>query len=432
MTTSPTPSREANERGLLERILRFAIDHRWLVMLGTRIVAAIGVYNLQRLPVDAVPDITNVQVQINTEAHGYSPLEVEQLITFPVETAMAGLPSLSYTRSLSRYALSQVTVVFEDGTDIYFARQLVAERIQEVKGELPNNIEPSMGPIATGLGEIYMYTVHASPDALNEHGRPYDASDLRTVQDWIIRPQLRTVRGVTEVNSIGGFIKQYQVAPDPAKLVAYGLGLPDLVTALERNNSNVGAGYIERNGEQYLVRTPGRVTSIDDIRSIVVSHEGGVPVYVRDIADVEFGRELRNGAATQNGGEVVLGTVFMLVGENSRAVSRRVDRKIRDIQSTLPAGVSVSTVYDRTTLVNATIETVRHNLTLGAVLVVLVLFLLLGNFRACCGGAPYQWADNRAKQPFDGRGVAFLPAHSSPIATLSSCRDLVSDASGYP
>ena len=368
--------------GLLERVLGFAVRQRWLVLLGTAAVAVVGVYNYPRLPIDAVPDITNVQVQINTEAPGYSPLEVEQRITFPVETAMAGLPSLAYTRSLSRYALSQVTIVFEDGTDIYFARQLIAERIQEVKGKLPPSAEPAMGPIATGLGEIYMYTVEAKPGALNTEGLPYSPVDLRTIQDWVIRPQLRTVAGVTEVNSTGGFVKEYQVAPQPAKLIAYGLGFSDIVDALENNNANVGAGYIERNGEQYLIRTPGQVGTLEDIRRIIVGHYDGVPVFVRDVAHVDYGRELRTGAATKDGEEVVLGTVFMLVGENSRAVAVRVDRKMREIARSLPEGVTVTTVYDRTSLVNATVATVRENLIEGAMLVVVILFLLLGNFRA--------------------------------------------------
>jgi cobalt-zinc-cadmium resistance protein CzcA len=373
---------KAGQTSLLERILAFSIRQRWAIILGTTAMAALGAYNFQRLPIDAVPDITNVQVQINTEAHGYSPLEVEQRITFPVETAMAGLPALSYTRSLSRYALSQVTVVFEEGTDIYFARQLVSERIQEVKGKLPPGVEPAMGPIATGLGEIYMYTVEAVEGAVTEDGRPYTPVELRTIQDWVIVPQLRTVPGVTEVNSTGGFVKEYKVAPNPSRLIAYGLGFSDVVEALELNNANVGAGYIERNGEQFLIRTPGQVRSLDDIRRIIVGHHAGVPVYVRDIADVTYGRRLRNGAATKDGREVVLGTVFMLVGENSRAVSGAVDAKMQEISRTLPPGVVATTVYDRTTLVNATIETVRNNLAEGALLVIVVLFALLGNFRA--------------------------------------------------
>jgi cobalt-zinc-cadmium resistance protein CzcA len=363
---------------MLEKILQFCLRHRGFVLLAATALAALGLYNYQRLPIDAVPDITNVQVQVNIEAPGYSPLEAEQRLTFPVETVMAGLPKLDYTRSLSRYGLSQVTVVFEDGTDIYFARQLVAERIQEVKAQLPDGVEPSMGPISTGLGEIFMYTVENKP------GASHTPTDLRTVQDWIVRPQLRQVPGVTEVNTIGGFEKQFHVTPDPVKLVQFQLTLRDVLDALVRNNANTGAGYIERNGEQYLIRAPGQVATLEDIRQIVVATRDGVPVAVGDVAEVLLGRELRTGAAMENGQEVVMGTVFMLVGENSRAVSQRVAAKLADVNRTLPEGVVAKTVYDRTNLVEKTIATVRTNLVEGALLVIAVLFALLGNFRAAC------------------------------------------------
>ena len=367
---------------MLEAILRFSIRQRWLVLVATLVLAVLGVGAFQHLPIDAVPDVTNVQVQINAEAPGYSPLEAEQRITVPLETALAGLPRLDHTRSLSRYGLAQVTAVFEDGTSVYFARQLVTERIQEVKSRLPPGIEPEMGPIATGLGEIYMYTVEAEPGARDADGRPYDESDLRTIQDWIIKPQLRTVRGVTDVNTIGGHVKQYLVAPWPDRLLAYELGFDDVLRALERNNANVGAGYVERNGEQLLIRAPGQVRDLDDVRDVVVATRGGVPIRVRDVAEVSFGRELRTGAATQNGREVVLGTVFMLVGENSREVARRVGEKMAEIRKSLPPGVVARTVYDRTSLVDKTVATVERNLVEGALLVVAVLFLLLGNVRA--------------------------------------------------
>ena len=367
---------------MLVRIIDFSIRQRWLVLVATALIATLGAYNYQDLPIDAVPDITNVQVQINTEAPGYSPLESEQRVTFSIETAMGGLPHLDYTRSLSRYGLSQVTVIFEDGTDIYFARQLVNERIQEVKGKLPPGIEPSMGPIATGLGEIYMFNVEAEPGARNADGTEITPTDLRTVQDWIIKPQLRNVPGVIEVNSIGGFTKEYHVTPRPDKLRAYGLTFRDLMTALAENNANIGAGYIERNGEQYLIRSPGQVSGVEDIEDIVVSNRGGFPLHVHDVADVFIGKELRNGAATKNGKEVVLGTVFMLIGENSRTVSQRVHEKMGEINKTLPEGIVARTVYNRTDLVNATIETVKTNLFEGALLVVVILFLLLGNVRA--------------------------------------------------
>lgn len=367
---------------MFERLIRFAIAHRWLVMLAVTAVAALGVRSYQRLPIDAVPDITNVQVQINTAAPGYSPLEAEQRITYPIETAMAGLPNLEQTRSISRYGLSQVTVIFKDGTDIYFARQLVNERIQEAKDKLPPGVTPSMGPTSTGLGEIFLWTVEADPRARKADGTPYTSTDLREIQDWIIKPQLRNVRGVTEVNSIGGYVKEFRVAPDPAKLMSYGLTLADVVTALERNNDSVGAGYIERRGEQYLVRVPGQARSVEDIAGIVLTNVGGVPVRMSDIGRVDIGRELRTGAATANGQEVVLGTVFMLMGENSRAVAQAVSAKMDDINRTLARGVRAIPVYDRTVLVEKAVHTVKKNLLEGAALVIAVLFLFLGNIRA--------------------------------------------------
>ena len=367
---------------MLERILHFSLRQRWVVLIVTAAMAILGAVNFQRLPIDAVPDITNVQVQINTESPGYSPLEAEQRITFPVETAMGGLPRLSYTRSLSRYGLSQVTVVFEDGTDVYFARQLVNERLQEVKGKLPPGLEPTLGPIATGLGEIFMFTVEAENGAPGAAGQPVTPTDLRTIQEWVIEPQLRNVAGVVEVNSIGGYVREVHVTPHPERLIAHDLGFRDLVEALARNNANVGAGYIERNGAQYLIRAPGQVGGLEDIRRIVVGHADGVPIRVGDVAEVIEGRELRTGAATKDGQEVVLATVFMLIGENSRAVSRRVAEKLVDVNRTLPEGIVARTVYDRTELVDRTIATVRNNLLEGAALVIAVLFLLLGNVRA--------------------------------------------------
>jgi len=367
---------------LLERLLHFSINHRWIVLAATMVVAIIGFYNLVQLPIDAVPDITNVQVQINTEATGYSPLEAEQRITFPIETAISGLPHLSQTRSLSRYGLSQVTVVFDDGTDIYFARQLVNERLQEAKSKLPDGIEPTLGPISTGLGEIYMWSVKAEKDAKKRNGDPYTITDLREIQDWIIKPQLRNVKGVTEINTIGGMEKQYAVSPYPDKMIAYNLTLSDVVTALERNNSNVGAGYIERKGEQYLIRAPGQISSIDEVGKIVVKHHNGVPVFIKDIADIGIGKEQRTGAATQDGEEVVIGTAFMLMGENSRVVSKRVDEKMEEVRRNLPEGVKAETTYNRTLLVDKTIWTVQKNLLEGAILVIVILFLFLGNIRA--------------------------------------------------
>ncbi|WP_156411961.1 CusA/CzcA family heavy metal efflux RND transporter, partial [Legionella bozemanae] len=305
---------------------------------------------------------------------------VEQRITFPIELALSGLPNLDYTRSLSRYGLSQVTVVFKDGTNIYFARQLINERLQEVKDKLPPESETTLGPISTGLGEIFMYTVTNKPNV--PKSQRYNPTGLRTIQDWIIKPQLRNVEGVAEVNTIGGYAKQFHITPVPSKLVRYNLSLNDVLEALQRNNANVGAGYIERNGEQNLIRVPGQVKDIPDIENIVIANFEGTPIRMRDVAKVVFGKELRTGAATENGQEVVLGTVFMLMGENSRTVSERVAEKMKEINKSLPEGVEAVIVYNRTLLVNATINTVKNNLLEGALLVCIILFLFLGNIRA--------------------------------------------------
>ncbi|MGJ4926729.1 efflux RND transporter permease subunit [Bradyrhizobium sp. HKCCYLS2038] len=367
---------------MIDAILAFAVRQRWLVLLVALAAAGFGAWNFTRLPIDAVPDITNVQVQINTKAPGYSPLETEQRITFPVETAMGGLPRLDTTRSLSRYGLSQVTVVFQDSTDIYFARQQVNERIQQIKDQLPPGVEVAMGPLSTGLGEIFMYAVEAKPGAKTPDGADYSPTDLRTVQDWIIRPQLRGVPGVIEVNTIGGFERQFHVLPDPGRMMAYKISFRDVIAALAANNANVGAGYIERNGEQYLVRAPGQVGSAAELKDIVIGARGGTPVRIGDVAEVAEGRDLRTGAATLNGEETILGTAMLLIGENSRAVARRVAARLDDIAKSLPDGVITRTLYDRTHLVEATIRTVEKNLLEGAALVVVVLFLLLGNIRA--------------------------------------------------
>jgi cobalt-zinc-cadmium resistance protein CzcA len=360
---------------MLDRILGYCLKHRWLMLALVLGASALGIYNYERLPIDAVPDITNVQVQINTVATGYSPVEAEQRITYLVETALTGIPSLDYTRSISRYGLSQVTAVFEDGTDIYFARQLIAERLVEARAALPPGLTPIMGPIATGLGEIFMYTVSSAD------GADHDPMYLRTVQDWVVRPQLRQTPGVVEVNTTGGYTKQFHVLPDPVALLAYHLTFADIVDVLLRNNANVGAGYIERSGGQYLVRSPGQVANLDDLRGLTVTHRNGVPISLDEVADIRLGSELRTGAATQDGQEVVLGTVFMLVGENSRAVAAATAERIEEIKPTLPSGVEINPLYDRTKLVDATIRTVATNLTEGALLVVVILFLLLGNWR---------------------------------------------------
>ncbi|MEE4127956.1 CusA/CzcA family heavy metal efflux RND transporter [Pseudomonas viridiflava] len=367
---------------MFERLIKFAIEQRIVVMLAVLLMAGLGIASYQKLPIDAVPDTTNVQVQINTSAPGFSPLETEQRITFAIETNMAGLPGLQQTRSLSRSGLSQVTVIFEDGTDLFFARQQVNERLQIAKDQLPEGVETMMGPVSTGLGEIFLWTVEAREGARKEDGTPYTPTDLRVIQDWIIKPQLRNVPGVAEINTIGGFAKQYEIAPDPKKLAAYKLTLNDLVAALERNNANVGAGYIERGGEQLLIRAPGQLENIDDIANIVIANVQGTPIRVSSVAEVGIGKEMRSGAATENGREVVLGTVFMLIGENSRTVSQAVAAKLADINRTLPEGIEAVTVYDRTNLVEKAIATVKKNLVEGAILVIAILFLFLGNIRA--------------------------------------------------
>ena len=367
---------------MLARIIGFSIRQRWFVLAVVALLCALGVYSATRLPIDAVPDITNVQVQINTEAEGYSPLESEQRITFPIETAISGMPKLEYTRSISRYGLSQVTVVFEDGTDIYFARQLVNERIQAAKSQLPPGIEPQLGPLATGLGEIFMYAVEPKPGARKPDGSEYSPSDLRTLSDWVVRPQMRTIPGVAEVNTIGGYARQYHVTPNPQQLASLKLSLTDIVEALETNNANKGAGYVERAGEQILIRVPGQAKDEADLSQIIVATRGGVPIRIGDVADVVIGSELRTGAATENGKEIVLGTIFMLTGENPRVVAQAAAERLEQATKSLPPGVIAHPLYDRTELVDRTIGTVEKNLTEGALLVIVILFLLLRNIRA--------------------------------------------------
>ncbi|WP_137165560.1 efflux RND transporter permease subunit [Salinimonas lutimaris] len=367
---------------MIDNIVRLSVERRYLLLTLVLVIIGIGIWSYQRLPIDAVPDITNVQVQINTEAPGYSPLEAEQRITFPVETALYGLPNLSYTRSISRYGLSQITVVFEEGTDIYFARNLIDERLATLKSVLPPGLEPEMGPIATGLGEIFVYTLEAQDGAQMPDGSPVTPMALREVQDWIIKPQLAQVKGVVEVNTIGGYDKQYHVMPHPAKMLEMGVTMSDIRKALVSNNDNAGAGYIENHGEQLLVRSPGQLKTIEDIRNVVVGRKGSVPVLVKDVAEVGLGKELRTGAATRNGEETVMGTVMMLVGENSREVAALTNEKFQQIQTSLPEWVKAEVVYNRTTLVDKAIQTVQKNLLEGALLVIVILFLLLGNIRA--------------------------------------------------
>ncbi|MDH1699520.1 CusA/CzcA family heavy metal efflux RND transporter [Acinetobacter johnsonii] len=368
--------------GLFERIIQFSIQNAIWVMLFVCTWIAVGVYSYQKLPIDAVPDITNTQVQINTQANGFTALEVEQRITYPIETAMAGIPDLQLTRSISRYGLSQVTIVFEDGTDIYWARQQINQRVQEVKADLPSDVSPTMSPVSTGLGEIYQWVIKAEPNAKKADGTAYSAMDLREIQDWIVRPQLQRVAGVAEVNSIGGFNKTYVVAPNLNRMQQLNISLSQLQTALQENNENRGAGYIEENGQQLTVRVPGTLNSLADIENTMVASPNGNPIRVADIAQVSIDHDLRTGGATHNGEETVLGIAMMMMGENSRTVSKAVDTKIQEVQSSLPQGVRIETVYDRTTLVEKAIKTVQKNLVEGAILVIVILFLFLGNIRA--------------------------------------------------
>lgn len=367
---------------MLESIITLAITRRHLILVLTLFLIGLGAWSYQRLPIDAVPDITNVQVAVNTAAPGYTPLEVEQRITFVMENAMSGMPNLSYTRSLSRYGLSQVTVVFEEGTDIYFARQQVSERINAVVPQLPSGLVPTLGPIASGLGEIFMFTVDSLPGARNADGTPMTPTDLRSVHDWIIRPQLLRVPGVVEINPIGGYKKEILVAPQPSKLLSMGLDSYDLFDAIEQDNRNRGAGFIQNNGSQLLMRVPGQASTLEDLRNIVIRQRDGIPVRVGDVATVEVGQELRTGAASQNGHEAVLSTVFMLIGENSQQVAAATAAMLEEVKASLPPGITVTAVYDRTELVNKTLQTVQKNLLEGALLVVAILFLLLGNIRA--------------------------------------------------
>ena len=368
--------------GLFERIIQFSIQNAIWVLLFACTWIAVGIYSYQKLPIDAVPDITNTQVQINTQAKGFTALEVEQRITYPIENAMAGIPDLELTRSISRYGLSQVTIVFKDGTDIYWARQQINQRIQEAQSELPAQIAPTMSPVSTGLGEIYQWVLKADPNAKKPDGTAYTPMDLREIQDWIVRPQLQRVKGVAEVNSIGGFEKTYVVSPDLNRMQQLNISLEQLQQALAQNNENRGAGYIEDNGQQLTVRVPGAFNGLSDIENTMLSSPNGSPIRVGDIAQVSIGHDLRTGGATYNGKETVLGVAMMAMGGNSRTVSKAVDAKLQDIQNSLPKGVVIETVYDRTTLVEKAIKTVQKNLVEGAILVIIILFLFLGNIRA--------------------------------------------------
>lgn len=369
-------------QGLFDRLIQFAIQNAIWVLLFMVAWIGIGIYSYKNLAIDAVPDITNIQVQINSQANGFTATEVEQRITYPIENAMAGLPSMEQTRSISRYGLSQVTIIFKDGTDIYWARQLINQRLQEAKSALPASVDPQMSPISTGLGEIYQWVIKAEPQAKKPDGSSYTAMDLREIQDWIVRPQLQRVPGVAEINSIGGYNKTYIVSPDLNRLQQLNLSLTTLQQALTDNNENRGAGFIEDNGQQLTVRVPGMLSSIQDIENVTLETKSGLPIRVSDVAKISIGHDLRTGGATYNGEETVLGIAMMMMGENSKTVAQALDAKVAQIQTSLPAGVVLETVYNRSTLVDRAIQTVAKNLIEGAILVIVVLFIFLGNFRA--------------------------------------------------
>ena len=391
---------------MIDRLLDASIRFRWAVLVLTALVAIYGAFQLLRLPIDAVPDITNKQVQVNVAAPQFSPLDMERLVTFPMETALAGIPGLDHTRSIARNGFTQVTAVFDEDVDLYFARQQVAERLAQAGESLPAGVQPMMGPVSTGLGEVLMWSVQYAPTATVSSpkipGRPGFQPDgsyltvegerltdevsklayLRTVQDWVIRPQLRTVEGLAGVDSIGGYEKQFVVQPDPGRLAGYGVSFTELAEALERANISVGANFIQRGGEAFLVRADARIRHIDEIGRTTIANRNGVAVTVADVANISLGGELRTGAASLNGKEVIIGTALMLAGENSRIVAQAVAERLGELKKSMPPGIQLTPLYDRSALVDATISTVEKNLLEGALLVIAALFWLLGNIRA--------------------------------------------------
>lgn len=391
---------------MIEKILRLSIHYPLAILLFTVFITGFGIYSFTRLPIDAVPDITNNQVQINTSLPGFSPIQIEKQVTYVIETALAGIPGLQMTRSISRNAFSQVTAIFDDDVNIYFARQQINERLSEIKENIPQGAEPRMGPISTGLGEVYMWTIdfkhpngkgaelkegspgwqkngiYLTPEGQFLKTNIEQASYLRTVQDWIVKPQLKGVKGLAGVDSIGGYVRQYHVEPNLERMIALGLSFDDIISSLKKNNASVGPGYIEKKGESLLIKSDERLDNSIQIETIVLATREGIPIRVRDIAEVIIGKEMRTGSASKDGHEAVVGTALMLIGANSRTVSQAVDEKLKEINQTLPPDIEAKSVLNRTKLVNATIKTVISNLGEGAVLVIAVLFIFLGQFRA--------------------------------------------------
>lgn len=367
---------------MINRIIYFSVYNRGLVFFLTTLLVVAGIYSFQHLPIDAVPDITNNQVQINTVIEGLAPEEIERTVTFPIESSLRGAAGVEQVRSITRFGLSQVTVVFKDSVDIYRARQLVTERLQNIISDLPLGSKPQLGPISTGLGEIYQYILDFKEKKSGPE-RVKQLMEIKALQDWYLKPRLLTVEGVAEINTSGGFEKQYHVQPDPQKMAAYGIHFEEIKEALEKVNRNVGGGYVEQTAEQFLVQGVGLLKNPKEIENVPVKQlESFRSITIKDIAKVELGKELRTGAATYDGNEVVLGTIMMLLGENSRTVSTRVHEKIEEIKKNLPPGIELQTVYNRSDLVNKTLGTVEHNLIMGAVLVTIILLIFLGNLRA--------------------------------------------------
>lgn len=392
---------------MIEKVLKFSIFHPLAVLFFTMLAAIAGGYAFTKLPIDAVPDITNNQVQINTTLAGFSPVQIEKQVTYVIETALMGIPGLQMTRSISRNAFSQVTAVFDDDVDIYFARQQINERLSQIKDSLPQGADPKMGPISTGLGEVYMWTVdfkhpngkgaavqqdgiagwqsdgsYLTPEGEHLKNDVEKASYLRTVQDWIITPQLKGIKGLADVDAIGGYVKQYHVEPNVERMLALGLSFDDIISSLKKNNVSIGPGYIEKQGEGLLIKADERLETLQQIELIVIATRDGIPIRIGDIAKVLIGKQMRSGSGSKDGHEAVVGTAMMLIGANSRTVSQAVDKKLLQINSTLPNDVEAQAVLNRTGLVDATITTVVTNLSEGAILVIAVLFLFLGQITA--------------------------------------------------